>query len=223
LGIPSQFAYVAQALALNAYRSSNIASYGQRAPLANSMHWGGFPLESIGAGNSTPGATRIELGFLGSHADIGGGFADNELSKVALAWMVAQATAASVTMDQSPITITASAVLHDKSNNIQSGQPVATCALCTVGEDRKVNGAVSGSTQRSMGLGTGSNSMTYADTQDPNNQFITYQDRSTLARYTNGAFNGEINTDVTGTVNMDGCVAWLKLNGYSLNNLQVQH
>ena len=135
--------------------------------------------------------------------------------------MVEQAAAAGVKMNDSPITIPASAVLHDKSNNIQTGQPVETCALCTGGEDRQVNGAVSGSTQRTMGFGTGSG-MTYANTQDPANQFITYQDRSTLARYPDGTFKDKINTDITGTVNMDSYVAWLKLNGYSLNNLQVQ-
>jgi len=206
-----------QAVALNEHRSSNALSYGQRAPQLHSQHWGGFPLVSIGAGSSTPGTTRIELGFIGAHADIGGGFADNDLSKVALAWMVEQAAAAGVKMDESPITIPASAVLHDKSNNIQTGQPVESCAWCTAGEDRQVNGAVSGSTQRTMGFGTGS-SMTYANTQDPANQFITYKDRSKLDRNITGA----ITTDITGTVNMASYVAWLKDNGYSLNNLQVQ-
>ena len=174
------------------------------------------------------------MGFLGAHADIGGGFGDNELSKVALAWMLEQATTAGVKMDESPITIGTTAVLHDKSNNIQTGQPKDTCALCTGGEDRKVNGAVSGTTQRTMGLGSGSNSMTYADT----NQFITYQDRSTLTRYTDADIwrpdvpSGipgvtanmvdKIKADVTGTVNVDGYVAWLKLNGHDLNKLQVQ-
>lgn len=184
----------------------------------------------IEAAINPPGATRIEVGFPGAHADIGGGFADNELSKVALAWMIGQASTAGVTMDQSPITIASSAVLHDKSNNIQTGQPVETCALCTGGEDRRVNGAVSGNTQRTMGFGTNSNSMTYADTQDPNNNFITYQDRSTLPRYTKDDLSDQIGrgfldrlkTNVTGTVNVDAYVAWLKLNGYSLDNLRVQ-
>jgi hypothetical protein len=217
---------------------SNILSYGDRAPLPYSQHWGGFPLESIGANSSAAGATRIELGFLGSHADIGGGFKDNELSKVALAWMIEQATTAGVKMDDTPIGIGATAVLHDKSNNIQTGQPVDTCALCTGGEDRTVNGAVSGSTERTMGFGASSNSMTYADTQDPKNNFITYQDRSTLARYTDAdvwdeknnkgtkgvssSMVGKLNTDVTGTVNVEAYVAWLKLNGYDLNLLKVQ-
>lgn len=220
LSIPAQFAYVAQAVALNEHRSSNIFSYSQRAPLPHSQHWGGFPLESIGASNSAVGAMRIELGFLGAHADIGGGFADNGLSKVALAWMVDQAKAAGVQMDTSPITIASTVVLHDKSNNIQTGKPEETCALCTGGEDRKVNGAVGGSTQRTMGFGTDRSSMTYVDTQQ--HEFIAYTDRSKLPRYTNGEFEGELHTDQTGTVNMNAYVAWLKLNGYSLDSLKVQ-
>jgi hypothetical protein len=230
MGIPAQFKHVAQAVALNEHRSSNFPSYNQRAPLPYSQHWGGFPLESIGANGSAAGATRIELGFLGSHSDIGGGFADNELSKVALAWMLEQATKAGVKMAESPITITASAVLHDKSNNIQSGKPKETCTVCTGGEDRTVNRAASGDKQRNMGFGSGTNSMTYADTQDATANFITYRDRSTLERYTTADVDAgtprslidQIKTNVTGTVNIDGYVAWLKLNGYDLNQLQVQ-
>ncbi len=237
LGIPAQFAYVAQAVALNEYRSSNVLSYGSRAPQKYSGHWGGFPVESI-VGSAVPSssdATRIERGFLGAHADIGGGFSDNQLSKVALAWMVEQATTAGLKMDDSPITITETAVLHDKSNNIQTGQPVETCALCTGGEDRKVNyGNGQVIKQRQM-VGAG---MTYADTQDSQYNFITYQDRSTLPRYTdadidrpnvpsgtpgvNANMVDQLKADVTGTVNIDGYVAWLKLNGYDLNLLKVQ-
>jgi hypothetical protein len=238
LTIPSQFTYVAHAVALNEFRSSNALSYGQRSPLPYSQHWGGFPLESIGASTDKPGSTRIEMGFLGAHADIGGGFADNALSKVALAWMLQQATTAGVKMDELPVSIASTAVQHGKSNNIRTGQPVDTCALCTGGEDRTVNGAVSGSTERTMGFGKNSNSMAYADTQDPKNNFITYQDRSTLARYTDAdvwdeknnkgtkgvtsSMVGEIKANVTGTVNVEAYVAWLKLNGYALNNLKVQ-
>jgi RHS repeat-associated protein len=238
LGIPVQFAYVAQAVALNEYRSSNLLSFSDRAPRPYLQHWGGYQLESIGASSSQTGSTRIELGFIGAHADIGGGFADNELSKVALAWMIEQATTAGVKMDETLISISSTAVLHDKSNNIQTGQPVDTCALCTGGEDRTVNGAVSGNTGRKMGFGTSSNSMVYADTQDPKTNFIIYQDRNTLARYTNAdvwdgnkktgtegvtsSMVGKLKTDETGTVNVQAYVAWLKLNGYSLNNLKVQ-
>jgi hypothetical protein len=81
-----------------------------------------------------------------------------------------------------------------------------------------------------MGFGASSNSMTYADTQDPKNNFITYQDRSTLDRYTINDLSDKvgrgdldkIKTDVTGTVNVEAYVAWLKLNGYDLKLLKVQ-
>ncbi|NCT96034.1 MAG: DUF2235 domain-containing protein [Comamonadaceae bacterium] len=44
--------------------------------------------------------TRIERGFLGAHADIGGGFGENDsqLARAALVWMVEQAQVAGVTM-----------------------------------------------------------------------------------------------------------------------------
>ena len=62
LGIPDEFAHVSQAVALNEYRGNLVA----------------FPVESILQGQFSPvpvpGQTRIEMGFLGSHSDIGGGF-----------------------------------------------------------------------------------------------------------------------------------------------------
>jgi hypothetical protein len=81
-----------------------------------------------------------------------------------------------------------------------------------------------------MGFGKNSNSMTYEDTQDPKNNFITYQNRSTLPRYNKDdlsdqigrGFLDKIKTSATGSVNVESYVAWLKLNGYSLDNLKVQ-
>jgi len=68
---------------------------------------------------------RIERGFIGSHADIGGGFAANEkqLSQVALAWMVQQAKDAGVTMNDPRYDLPATAVFHDKSDSIRTGAP----------------------------------------------------------------------------------------------------
>ena len=67
--------------------------------------------------------TRIERGFIGAHADIGGGFGVNEsqLAQVALTWMVNQATAAGVSMNAPPSTIIATPVVHDKSDAIRFG------------------------------------------------------------------------------------------------------
>jgi Uncharacterized alpha/beta hydrolase domain (DUF2235) len=88
LGIPTAFKHVSQALALNECRYL-------------------FPSVSIMGGAAPAGQTRVEMGFLGSHSDIGGSFADGDLAKVALVWMVNQATAAGVTMDQPDNTIIA--------------------------------------------------------------------------------------------------------------------
>lgn len=72
LQIAPEWQYVAQAYALNEHR-----------PL--------FPLQSI---SGSSGGTRIEEGFIGAHADIGGGYNDTQetykgdLSDVALMWMV---------------------------------------------------------------------------------------------------------------------------------------
>jgi len=100
MGIPGAFQHVAHAVALNEYRSDSLLSWTMRNPLPNLDHTGGFPLESIGASSQQPGAVRVEMGFIGAHADIGGGYSDsdNQLSFVALHWMVAQATQAGVQM-----------------------------------------------------------------------------------------------------------------------------
>ncbi|RZI43923.1 hypothetical protein EGT07_00365 [Herbaspirillum sp. HC18] len=66
-----------------------------------------FPLEPIkNDANATDDQTRVEQGFIGAHADIGGGFENNDLSKVALAWMLQQAESAGVKMKQTSPTIT---------------------------------------------------------------------------------------------------------------------
>ena len=67
LGIPDEFAYVARAIALNEYRFNLVA----------------FPLESIMGSAITAEQTRIERDFIGAHSDIGGGFPDGNLAKVA--------------------------------------------------------------------------------------------------------------------------------------------
>ena len=199
LGIPEEFSYVAQAVALNEYRGKTLRS------LPGSV--GAFPLESIMDGMYSPlptsGQTSIERGFLGSHSDIGGGFEQGALADVALVWMVDQATAAGVSMQAPPGTIIANPVLHDKSDNQYSptGAPAAD------GEDRQVRyGSGSTTTQRAMIASSG---MNWSDT----GQFISYLPR-TIDQ------NGDVipRADfVTGTVDAQAYLNWLNANGYNIN------
>jgi len=225
LAIPPQFVYVSQAVALNEYRG-HVLPLG-RANLFDPHSWGAFPLESIkNDANAPDDPTRVEQGFIGAHADIGGGFKDNQLSKVALAWMIQQAEKAGVKMNDAPATIAANPVLHDKSDAIRFGSPTTGAPLPVDGpwndayafpspnmqegtgaEDRTVryrDGSTT--TQRKMAI----DGMTNADTD----QFITYD--PTRSRSDN----------VTGTVDMKKYLDWLNaygiLNGGQKLNLTVQ-
>jgi hypothetical protein len=109
-------------------------------------------------GGTVPaGQTRTERGFIGSHADIGGGFGvgESQLSQVALAWMVQQAQVAGIKMADSSLLhiVVANPVIHDKSDNVFSASP--TGGPVAELEDRTVhyqNGP--GTTQMAM-TGTG--------------------------------------------------------------------
>jgi hypothetical protein len=191
LAVPMEFAYVAQAVSLNEYRSGLVHAFGS---------FGAFPLESImqGAAGSPqrPGHTTIERGFVGAHADIGGGFGedDRQLADVALAWMVKQAAAAGVAMNAAPSTIIPNPMVHDRSDSILTGAPAPRA------EDRIVryrNGTTT--TQRAMTFPAG---MSYADTS----QFIRYLPEDDPRRL----------NFVTGTVDMAGYLAWLDAHGYGL-------
>ena len=231
LGIPSQFKHVSQAVALNEYRSGGISALDDSANIVASwalrnsaadpvdgknykQHMGGFPLVSIGASSSTPGATRIEMGFLGAHADIGGGYPESEsqLSLVALNWMVKQAQTAGVNMDVSKLSAlpTGSAVLHDQSNAIRVGDPITNSSVPTIvplvnlaTEDRTVVNATSGATQRAMGFGSGSKSMTNADTT----KFITYSPRDPKNWGDDGPKSLK---NITGQVDLQEYLKWLQ-------------
>ena len=232
LGIPAQFKYVAQAVALNEYRSGSGASdiplwESTRVHLPEDNHYGGFPLESIGSSSSVPGQTRIELGFIGAHADIGGGYsaADNQLSLVALNWMVKQAQLAGVTMDKPTAIDMNNPVIHDQSNILRWGNPTGAKPVLTKArtymrpEDRRVNGAVGGSTQRAMQFnfsnGTANGrSMTNADTH----QYISYTPRDPSpagpAQDTNDIAAIVNLKNATGRVDMQGYMQWLRDHGY---------
>lgn len=62
--------------------------------------------------------SRMEKGFIGAHADIGGGYSEGDLSDVALMWMVKRAEAAGVLMStkysqQNQFDIVTRPVIHD--------------------------------------------------------------------------------------------------------------
>jgi hypothetical protein len=174
LAIPAQFSYVAQAVALDEYRNL-------------------FPLESI-VGSPATNNTRIEMGFLGSHSDMGGGFAEGDLAKVALVWMVNQAEAAGIAMKAVDNTIIANPVIHDKSNN--QGQSPDRFTLDTLPtENRQVHYMNGTSTTETSMKGTG---MTNPDTYT----FITQKFGSDNA---------------VGTVDMAAYLNWLNQNGYGIN------
>jgi RHS repeat-associated protein len=231
LSIPPGFEYVAHATALNEHRSQpygwDILGYpfnaafwdSTRLNLADNLHQGGFPLESIGGNSNTAGQVRIERGFIGAHADIGGGYREgNDISLVALSWMVAQARAAGLTMSNPPeVVASGNASFHDQSNALRIGDPrtspVVTRELRDsegmsytqqerlIAEDRQVRGAVTGNTQRTMGFDN--NSLTTAGTYE----FITYNPRTV------GSYTG-VNSTITGTVDMRRYLQWLRDHGY---------
>lgn len=244
LAIPDEFSHVAHAVALNEYRSQpigwdtggypfNAAFWNDtRRNLDEDLHQGGFPLESIGASSRTPGQIRIERGFIGAHADIGGGYGDgeNELSFIALNWMVKQAELADVTMKPSGLEPlpTFNPIIHDQSNSLRVGHPdnperhmiskeirdadtTRTEWELLRAEDREVRGAVSGATQRTMGFtafGPRDRSMVNADTHN----YITYFDRP-VGNDPDKTWNA-LTGNQTGTVNIANYMDWLKRNGY---------
>jgi hypothetical protein len=230
LGIPPEFKYVAQAAALNEYRGdASFKQWGEtRINLPGHEHWGAFPLESIGGNAKTATQTRVEMGFIGAHSDIGGGYAANELSVVALNWMIGQAQIAGVKFNPSRFEKLPEAdpVIHDQSAVILVGNPTGIDHITVPGtvfgtntyalEDRAVHGAASGTTQRTMGFGAalpgGDRSMVNADTH----AFIHYADRPTGATLDPAALPAWIRDgNRTGTVDIAGYVSWLRGHGYA--------
>ena len=181
LGIPDAFRSVVQATALNEYRGAAIA----------------FPLESILGKPKPLGSTRIELGFLGSHSDIGGGFPDGDLAKVAMSWMVDQANHSGLSLKPAADldSIIASPLMHDKSLNLihgaEKGGPTATS------EDREVRYA-DGHVERQRA--TTSQLMTYADTLE----YIKYK-RNPLS-----------SDEISASVDVARYIDWLSKHGYNI-------
>ncbi|MCM5571394.1 DUF2235 domain-containing protein [Burkholderiaceae bacterium FT117] len=103
LGIPSAVGAAFHAVALNEHRSL-------------------FPLEGAS------GAAVIERGFIGSHADVGGGNAEGDLSDVSLAWMAQMAARSGVALKPLPERYLSveSPVLHDRNYDRAGDRRVAT-------------------------------------------------------------------------------------------------
>jgi len=236
MSIPMQFTHVAQAVALNEHRAHETDWNNTRRNLGLA-HFGAFPLVSIGASSSARGQVRIERGFIGAHADIGGGYpaGENQLSFVALSWMVAQARSAGINMNLSGLDHipTTNPIIHDQSNALRVGRPTdaqGNARQFTVRgllgrdthtvEDRAVQGATSGRRQREMGFtafGPNNRSMTHADTMG----FITYLPRDLEGQRNNaqtwetrGPRQSNGGTNQTGHADIAGYMQWLRQNGY---------
>lgn len=176
LSIPDEFTHVAHAVALNEYRRL-------------------FPLESIAGANPPDGKTRIERGFLGSHSDIGGSFAEGELAKVTLLWMVEQAKQADIRMldpTEDDRTASVTSVLHDKSRNLFAEHGPAPNEHSEDREVRYRDGSLA------LQRGAHIDGMRYEDTT----AFITYD-------------NWPVR-NVSGRVDMGAYLAWLAANDYGI-------
>ena len=87
LTIPKEFSHVSHAVAVNEHRN-NFHSRSIYSSSASANQINGKVLPN--------GKVRIEKGFMGAHADIGGGYAEGDLSDVSLMWIIAQAKKAGV-------------------------------------------------------------------------------------------------------------------------------
>ena len=159
---------------------------------------------------------------------------ENQLSFVALDWMVKQAQLSQVRMsvaDLVPIPTT-NPIIHDQSNSLRIGHPENPEKLHIAreiregdgtrtewellrAEDREVRGAASGTTQRTMGFtafGPNDQSMTSTDTHE----YISYFDRA-VSNNPDDTWKG-LKGNQTGTVDIAGYMKWLKANGYAFTD-----
>ena len=188
--IPTTVKYAAQAVALNENR-------GGRAD---------FNLLTINPNVGPPAPNRIERGFIGSHADIGGSYGTGDLSDVALMWMVQQAKAAGAAasindkqFQDAGWNIVSSPIVHDKSGNKKLRQEYANF------EDRTVTYTDGKTTTQAKSKFTGMNS---SNTKS----FISY-----LKTFCDPGDRGKFSAfPEVGNVNMAPYSNWLNVN-YGLN------
>lgn len=159
LAIPAEIQHVFQAVALNEHRSI-------------------FPGEAIDRG--------IQLGFIGSHSDIGGSFGTGDLSNVALNWITEKAKESGLAMrsweeagDRKWGTVT-EPVLHDKSTTPPGGIPEDSL-FCLKKNNEKKGDCIYRRVAEIEGL-------THAESQ----KFIKYRDRPGFDRDGVSAITGDI-------------------------------
>ena len=87
LTIPKEFSHVSHAVAINEHRNN----FHSRSIFLSAQE----AEDSNGKANAAK-QTRTEKGFMGAHADIGGGYSEGDLSDVSLMWIIAQAKKAGV-------------------------------------------------------------------------------------------------------------------------------
>lgn len=186
--IPEQVKYAVHAVALNEHRGA-------------ATHFDG---RSIFNAPSTPNtANRIEEGFVGSHADIGGGYGTGDLSDAALMWIIQRAKSQGIKFVDKTITdagwnnIT-SPILHDKSKNNQyrPGDPVAYDRQFVYGNAKSVN-------QADAAVGGNNTAWTRS--------FVSYYPRTC----------GQNGNEAVGQVDMSKYSAWLATQGVSMGYVKL--
>ena len=94
LRIPAEFKSATHAIAVNEHRNNfHVRSIYSSAASANQINGKVLP----------NGKVRIEKGFMGAHADIGGGYSEGDLSDVSLMWIIGEAKKAGVRFNQNTI------------------------------------------------------------------------------------------------------------------------
>lgn len=177
LTVGTQFKRTVHAVAMNEHRGG-IADFDGRS------------IFNLPSENSD--SKRVERGFIGSHADIGGGYGTGDLSDVTLMWMIKEATEAGAKFSTTKIAdggwnIVTNPILHDKSYNFANPKkiPLSTDREFVYGNGTKV--------KQGQVITTGL-------TTTKARSFVNYSD----------TWCGTAGNSQVGTVNMADYVKWLK-------------
>lgn len=116
-------------------------------------------------------------------------------------------------------------IIHDQSNALRVGNPLATPQFTNRSgragvnvntyrvEDREVRGAASGTTQRTMGFGTPESGRNRSLTNGETHGLISYQGRANTGN-PNETW-ASLTSNQTGRVDMQGYMSWLRQHGYA--------